>query len=332
VLAAHRARTQARLPRRRDGVASPPWRAAHVLAPAGGLRSRRGAARGEVARALQRIRAHDVGGEHLRRRPVARVEPPSPAHLPGLVGTGAVPAPLRGAGRHVRLVDPDAGVVPGRSAARRVCTGGRVLVAAALRDPCVRARRPGAARAGGDERRPRAIPVSGPRSPRAAAQAPAHRVPARHAAAGETPRPAQARTHAVAEPERRPLRRTAAVVAPRLVRPGTARRGAHRHDRAGPQVARRPRAARGRLRSLGPRADRWPVRRGPDAGGGGRTRRRQPARPPACLAAHVMGRGRARVAVCRARRGGGSRHDRGGRLAALAASRAAAGSAEARWK
>ena len=66
LLAAARAGVDARLPSGRRRVASPPQLGAHVLEAAEGVRTRRGAARAQVAREVQRRRTRQLGGKPLR--------------------------------------------------------------------------------------------------------------------------------------------------------------------------------------------------------------------------------------------------------------------------
>src|SRR6266487_2523327 len=131
----------ARLRSRRHGHAPPAQFGAGLLAPAGGLWSRRGAARGEVAGALQPRRTHPLGGTHLRHGTRARARRPR-ARLPGSVGWGAVPAPLSPhTGDAVRPA-ADSGVVA--AAARARGPGGAERALASAPTGAAAARRHGA--------------------------------------------------------------------------------------------------------------------------------------------------------------------------------------------
>ena len=90
LLAAAGRRRDPGFPRGRRRLAPPPRLRAGLLAAAGRLRPRRGAARAEVARALQPARPSDLGRAPVRPRQQASAAAGS--HLPRRLGHGRLPA------------------------------------------------------------------------------------------------------------------------------------------------------------------------------------------------------------------------------------------------
>src|SRR5205807_9431358 len=106
------ARADTRLASARDGLAPPPRRGAHLRAAADGLRPRRGDARAQVAREVQRAGPRALGGPYLRQRADARPRVAPSARVPRRVGRRAVSVAVRARAQPARLAPAAAGVAP----------------------------------------------------------------------------------------------------------------------------------------------------------------------------------------------------------------------------
>src|SRR5437660_345999 len=284
LLASAGAGVDPRLSSGRDGLAPPPQLGAHLLAAADRLRPRRGDARAQVAREVQRAGPRALGGPYLRQRADARPRMAPSARVPRRVGRRAVSVAVRARAQPARLAPADAGVAPDDGdpgGNRRLERGLEAVPARATTAVVCRrsAHRAGLAERGSRPLRGRAGALVGP----AAASA-----PDRRAALDAAPRP----------PARAAQRRPNAVATARHATAGAALAGHRVHlERAvagagataprhgsGPASGRRERAARRATRTLGSRGPGRVLRRRPLADGRRSACRREAAHSPAVVA------------------------------------------------
>ena len=247
-----------------DGLAPPARHGARLLAPAARLRQGRGAARAQVARAVQRRRPRHLGRAPVRRRArrgTAALGAGASTTAPGARACSSRSTSPTGAVLDVAAAD--ARVVPGdralpRSRALGCCGAAAALASPLLRAAVARADRgrvaTAAARVRSTRRVPRAASDCGSRALTTLAP------PA--SAAGAALRAARARPHALAparaaQPPRSPAARALRVWSEAVGGAGGA--PARPRARAAASAARRP--PRRRLRPLGPRGARRAARR-----------------------------------------------------------------------
>src|SRR5262249_2352244 len=183
-----------RLLRGGDGLPPPPRLGARVLSPAARLRPRRGPARAEVAREVQRARAPHLGRTRLLARARGARGAPRP-HLPRPLGQRALPVALPAGAFDAVVAVPDArGVLRDPRARRRLRAPRAVAVAPVGERAAARARD------GGSDRARDARRSAHPRAHRAA-EAPRPRLPRAHRPAAPDP----ARGAPARAPRERPL-------------------------------------------------------------------------------------------------------------------------------
>src|SRR5262249_19509762 len=257
VLATAAARMDARLQRRRDGLAPSPQLRTCVLAAAGGLRASGGAAGAKVAPEVQRGRAPRVARTRVRQRADATSRTAGP-DLSRYVGRSAFSAPLPIRPRRAGRPAADAGVVAGRRGARDARGSGRSLDAIAPRPSALLSGDRDSGGAGRRERRSGSVHLCLEVSSAEVTVLDDAAAPA--AADGAVARPSATLADALASALRRESHvpvRTAIDDLERAMASSGGDAGGSRGGASGPRRTRRPGR---RLRSLGSRRTRRPAR------------------------------------------------------------------------
>ncbi len=300
LLEACRLRLASRLRPGGGRLAPSPRQAARVLAPAAGVRPRRGAARAQVAGEVQRRWARLVGRAAVPAPPLRTAMAP-PASAVRDLGHGRLPA--RGAIPLVHLggAHRNSRVLPPAGRARGPVGPGSALASAALGAAGARARSvlaPGAHRGG---RVQSAARYGNAQAIRAHSAAVTHLGPPPCPAVRTSARTSQPRADSLAPS--RPARARGPASAECLAVERVVARAVclDPFDRDRPEGGRSCRPTRRADGPMGSRGARWPARRRAPSRGRRRARRGQAARPHRALAASIDPGRRARGCLCAAR-------------------------------